>query len=570
MNQNLDVGLKSKLKEFANKFGLKKENDKDEENIFEHFVNYTITSNLLEDELENINAVSTRQAQGIDGIAIIINNRLITEESDLLKIGENEKLKIEIGFIQATILKKFDLKKFQSFVDDVVNFLTNSNKIEPYSSIYTKLLNEEDDYIDSLEDTPKIYLFFVSGRTDHKLSDSEIKKEKNKINHRKELEGRIILNGLYFFQKEEIKKEYDKIAKYHSIQLKFDKNVQLDELEKIEFSLLATIKFSELKKLILTSNKKLRERLFIENVRSYIGDTNVNIDIKNTLNNDEYKIYFPYLNNGLTIMCDSIEKHKVKPNEFILNYPRIINGCQTTHIIFEKYNESPESVENIEVVTKIIATKDNDLKKQIIFAANNQNSIDKDLQSLNDFHGRIEEYFLGVDTMLLYFERLRGQHSQINPPYSRINIENLAKVYISVFLFEPHKMKSNAIKKINDYQNKKKIFNEKDEPINYYYCGLLYYWLNHFIVNNEIELKSKTMDMHLIMACNIKLTKLGHKTIDKKIEHLINRENAKNIFNQANNFINNQNFLFERRGFYSAPKTEQLINNMKSEKNGIN
>jgi len=565
MEQRLDIGLNSKLKEFSNKFSLKRENEKDEQNIFEHFVNYTITSNLLEDELENIYAVSTKQSQGIDGISIITNNRLITEESDLLKIGDNEKLKIEIGFIQATLEKSFNLKKLHSFVDEVVSFLTNSSEIEPYSSIYAKLLNEEGDYIDKLEDTPKVSLFFVSGRTNHQLSDSEIRKERNKITQRNELNGKIILNDLCFLQAEEIKKEYDKVPKYHSIQLKFDNNVQLDESEKIEFSLLATIKFSELKKLILTSNEKLRERLFIENVRSYIGNTNVNVDIKSTLDNNEYKTYFPYLNNGLTIMCDSIEKHKVKPNEFILSYPRIINGCQTTHIIFEKYNESPESVENIEVVTKVIATKDNDLKKQIIFAANNQNSIDKDLQSLNTFLEKIEEYFLGIDGMPLYFERLRGQHSQITPPYSRISIENLAKVYISVFLFEPHKMKSNAIKKINDYQTKKNVFNENDDPKDYYYCALLYYWLYYFVTNNEIELRSKTMDMHLIMTCDLELIKLEYNTTNEKILYLTSQDNAKDIFNKANNFINNQDYLFERRGFYSAPKTKQLVNNIKSD-----
>ncbi len=259
-------------------------------------------------------------------------------------------------------------------------------------------------------------------------------------------------------------------------------------------------------------------------------------------------------------MCDSIEKHKVKQNEFILTYPRIINGCQTTHILFERHEESPDSVENIEVVAKIIATKDNNLKKEIIFAANNQNSIEKDLQSLNDFHEKVETYFSGVETTIpLYFERLRGQYSQINPPYSRINIENLAKVYISVFLAEPHKMKSNAIKRIEEYQKNKKVFNETDDVSGYYYCAILFYWFNYFVVNNEISLQSKTMDMHLLMACNLELVKQGFASVEDRINYMKVDANAKKIFTETNNFLTQQAYLFERRGFYSAPKTKELI-----------
>ena len=558
MDQRLDIGLSSRINEFSKKFTLTR-TESNIENVFEHFTNYVVASNLLEEEIENINAISTGQSQGIDGIVIIVNNRLISEEADLTKIGANEKIKIEIGFIQATVQKSFDLKKFQSFVDVVVSFLCGAKIIEPFSAIFHKLFNEEGDFIDRLEDTPRISLFYVSGNTNHHVSDAEKDIEKKKLTQRTDLEGKFILKDILIFQTEETKMEYDKIAKFHSTQLKFDRNVQLEEHNNIEFSLLTTIKFSELKKLILTSDNKLRERLFVENVRNFIGPTDVNSDIKKTLDNDNFREYFPYLNNGLTIMCDLIEKHKIKQNEFILTYPRIINGCQTTHILFEKFKEDPDVIDNVEVVVKVIATKDNELKKKIIFAANNQNSIQRDLQSLNDFHEKIEQYFSGVEGMSLYFERLRGQHSQVTPPYSRINIENLAKVYISVFMKEPHKMKSNAIQKIEEYQKDKKVFNENDNIPDYYYCAILFYWLNYFTINNLIVLKSKTVDMHLLMACNLQLIKRGHDTTDKKINFLINNESALSIFNESNNLLNDQVYLFERRGFYSAPKTRKLI-----------
>ena len=392
----------------------------------------------------------------------------------------------------------------------------------------------------------------------------KIKTEKNKITSRNEIENKCILDKILVVQKDEIKAEYDKISKFYTVQLKFENNIPLSSVDNVELSLLAIIKFSELKKLILTSDKNLKEKLFIENVRNYIGSTPVNVDIKNTLDSNSERSYFPFLNNGLAIICDKIERHPVKDKEFILTFPRIINGCQTTNELFKKYKESSDenSIDNIEVVAKVISTENNSLKKKIIYAANNQNSIDRDLQSLNDFHEKIETYFLGKEEndFQLYFERLRGQHINVIPPYSRINIETLAKVFISVFLRKPHEMKSNAISVIEKFQKEGKIFNvSKHDADTYYYCGVLWFWFNHSLVNGNITMKSKTMDMHILMACDIFLEKKNYNSVNEKIKYLGTKENAIDVFIKTAKTLNCKDYLFERRGLYSNPKTERLI-----------
>jgi hypothetical protein len=288
------------------------------------------------------------------------------------------------------------------------------------------------------------------------------------------------------------------------------------------------------------------------------------------LDSDKERSYFPFLNNGLAIICDKIERHPVKEKEFILTFPRIINGCQTTNELYKKYKEfsNESSIDNIEIVAKIISTNDNTLKKMIIYAANNQNSIDKDLQSLNEFHEKIETYFLGKEekNFHLNFERLRGQHSNVKPPYSVVNIETLARVYISVFLKKPHEMKSNAISVIEKFQKEGKIFNSSQDVNQYYYCGMLWYWFNHLYFNGRFMMKSKTMDMHILMACNIILERKNIVTIDDKINYLSESKNSILIFEETVDLLNSKDYLFERRGFYSNRKTEKLI----SEINGTN
>lgn len=566
MNQNLDIALNAKINEFAGKFKLDR-TKLDDSSIFEKFSNYVIISNEFEEELEDPNKVSTGKARGIDGIGIIVNDKLIADESDLEKIGEYEKIKVKVVFIQSTIERSFDSSKFSSFVDSAIQFLLGELETEPFSSIYDKLLNEEGDFINNLKETPKTILYYSSGKTEHNIDGSLISAQKNKIINRDEIKNKITLEQIKFVQKDELKDLFDKIPSYQEILIEFAGHIQLEEKDKIQMSLLSYIKFEELKKLILTKDENLKESLFIENPRAFLGQTNVNQDIMGTLQNDNYKDLFIYLNNGLTLLCNEIKRHPTSVMRFYLQYPRIINGCQTTHVLYEIYKSDPEKLKNVELTIKVIATKDDNLKDKIIFAANNQNSISEDLRALNDYHKKIEEYFKGLtnNQLGLCYERLRGQYPSTNPPYKKINIENLAKVNISVFLQEPHKMKSNAISKIDEYQKKKKIFDPTDLEIDkYYYCTLLYYWLNKFVTNNEIELKSKTMDMHLLLACDLKLNSNPEisNNVDKKIQHLSDENNAEKIFKNSISFIESQNYLFERRGFYSGPKTKRMVDNL--------
>ncbi len=565
MEQKFDIGLNAKITEFTNKFGIDRKTNQDDD-VFEDFGNYIIASVLLEEELEKIKSVSTNKAQGIDGIVFIVNDKLISEESDLVKFEQTD-IVIKIGFIQSTIQKSFDEQKLSSFTDEVVKFLTGEFNIEPYSTIYKKLVDETGDFINRITETPCISLFFLSARTSHNVTEDKINAEKTKITSRSEIENRCHLKGYHILQKDDIKSEYDKISKFHTTQLRFENNITLSPVDNVELSFLTTIKFSELKKLILTSDGNLKDKLFVENVRSYIGETSVNKDIRTTLNDAKDRNYFPFLNNGLVIICDCIKRHPVMEKSFELTFPRIINGCQTSNELFKKYKgmNSSEDMDNVEVVAKVIATKNNDLKRKIIYSANNQNPISKDLQSLNEFNGKIEEYFVGKEAgcFRLYFERLRGLHSDVVPPYSKVDIETLARVFISVFLKKPHEMKTNALSIIDRFQREGTVFNgSKDKPEQYYYCGILWYWFNNFLINKQITMKSKTMDMHILMACDILLENRGKTTIDDKISYLDNEQNAKELFIYTTNTLNDKSYLFERRGLYSNPKTDQLIKDL--------
>ena len=75
-------------------------------------------------------------------------------------------------------------------------------------------------------------------------------------------------------------------------------------------------------------------RLFARNVRGFLGDTQINRNMKVTL--EEEPEFFWYYNNGVTIVCDSAEQVSRSGSKVLrLVNPQVINGQQTTRTLHE-------------------------------------------------------------------------------------------------------------------------------------------------------------------------------------------------------------------------------------------
>lgn len=149
--------------------------------------------------------------------------------------------------------------------------MTGSFRIEPFSDIIEKLFDEEGKFIDNISETPIIDIYFSSGKTNHTVKSEEIENEKRKIDKRADFKFNFNLNKLEVLQLDEIIPLFDNVDSFLEIEIKFKQEIQLDDKDKISMSLLSTLKFEEYKKIIL-NGESLRERLFVENVRSKVND----------------------------------------------------------------------------------------------------------------------------------------------------------------------------------------------------------------------------------------------------------------------------------------------------------
>ena len=96
---------------------------------------------------------------------------------------------------------------------------------------------------------------------------------------------------------------------------------------------------------IRLQKKYHNNQLYAENIRLYLGDKgNVNKDIIRTITGFE-SLWFPYMNNGISIICDKLtignENEKKHIQNFTIDNMQIINGCQTVNALYSaKYGES--------------------------------------------------------------------------------------------------------------------------------------------------------------------------------------------------------------------------------------
>ena len=116
--------------------------------------------------------------------------------------------------------------------------------------------------------------------------------------------------------------------------------------------------------------------LFEENIRDYLGgDGKINKQIINTLKDEDERNDFFYYNNGITIICETVEEHKQKKKKqktkIDIEDPQVVNGCQTVSSIAEvlrNYNdkEMKDEFSEVFVMTRILQIKKSERKRQKI------------------------------------------------------------------------------------------------------------------------------------------------------------------------------------------------------------
>jgi hypothetical protein len=91
-----------------------------------------------------------------------------------------------------------------------------------------------------------------------------------------------------------------------------------------------------------------RDALFNLNIRSFLGDTRINKEIKNTIQKSPEEFY--YYNNGITCLASKLT---VSGNAVEVSSLQVINGAQTIRALDRVYRDKPELLDKVQVLVRI-------------------------------------------------------------------------------------------------------------------------------------------------------------------------------------------------------------------------
>ncbi len=189
-----------------------------------------------------------------------------------------------------------------------------------------------------------------------------------------------------------------------------------------------------------------------------------------TLSDDDTRNLFHIYNNGITMVVSNSKD--LDDDNISLGNIRIVNGCQTSHIIMDMCAEEDglEKYGQCKVMVRITESNDEELVRSITYATNNQSEV----KTVNLLSNKTE-----ITTLAVFFQNrqngalellLRRQGKKSIKPTNSLDILELAKAYRSVWLGEPHQAvhhEATTLDKLEESFNDP-LFNEKS-----YLCSYL-------------------------------------------------------------------------------------------------
>jgi hypothetical protein len=215
--------------------------------------------------------------------------------------------------------------------------------------------------------------------------------------------------------------------------------------------LIATVRANDLMEMIQDKNypTEVDASFFEENIRMFLGEQNeVNRNIVATASsNNNYEFW--YLNNGITIVCQNLDYQPKSPwIKAAMRNPQIVNGGQTSYSLFETWRSSPEKINDVELLVRIIETEDPTIANRIAEATNSQSQIrSRDIRS-NDRRQLLIESSLVPHGY--YYERKNDQHIHKNDAF-RIDAAKLGQIILAYILKEPDKAKTSSQKIFGEF-----------------------------------------------------------------------------------------------------------------------
>ncbi|MCG9746786.1 AIPR family protein [Shewanella sp. Isolate8] len=384
--------------------------DEKEDVVFEHFVNHCLVSKQYPRDFD-LGDLSTGGGNdiGFDGAAFIVNGNIIANEEEVdFLVEKNGSLDVSIILIQTKNSVKFKGDQVGTLIFGIKSFFNKKPAIPENDQISNLRKIKDKIYSKSIYfDSPPVLKIFFATRGEWKEPEPIQGRVDFEIN---EIRAKNIFSSILFdfYDAEKLKNIYRELKRKTIKEVHFSKHVALPEIAGVRQSFVGSISAKEYINLISDNEGGLQKSLFYDNVRDYQGSNPVNTEIENTIKSASKQAALCILNNGITIIAKKVEPvgEKMKLTDF-----QIVNGCQSSHVIFDNraiFNDGTN------IVIKVIETTDQDLANSVIKATNRQTEVKLEaFESLAPFHKDLEEFYRAKSKIIsnpIHYERRSKQY----------------------------------------------------------------------------------------------------------------------------------------------------------------
>ncbi|MFK0330776.1 AIPR family protein [Rhizobium sp. NPDC090275] len=501
--------IRAQLREFSAASGILNEK---QDTQFEIYSIFCIMTGLLGENIEAYDVHLVGDEFGLDGIAIVVQGELVKNREEALeKLDNINNPSIEFIFFQAKTGTSYDYGDISKFFDAASGFFNGELKGESPAI---------DDLIDAMEAiyekgvgkrNPRLSCYYVA--TGNYESPARI--EKLRTNFKSQLQETNIFDNsalsVEFVGASDLQQYYRAATSAVEVDIDFARNVVMPNNNHVEEAYVGYIDAANLLKLYTLRDASgnligVNRSVFFDNIRDYDSKSKINVSIKDNVRSSG-GLEFVFRNNGITVVSKNIDR---TGDKFRLEDFQIVNGCQTSNIIFDLvYGEEDEPANfelanQIQVPFRLIGSRDDDFVSSIIVGTNRQNPVrDEQFWALRPFMKSFEEYCRNLEAEeIIYFERRDNQYRKMDIERTRVMQPAVVmKAVAAALLCQPHRAARDYRGIISEYEDS--IFLDDHDVRIYHAVAYLYYRLEFLWRNQRIPNDYKTFRYYIMAGVGL-------------------------------------------------------------------
>ncbi|NSL56349.1 AIPR family protein [Uliginosibacterium aquaticum] len=457
---------------------------------FEYFCNYCVVSKHYFGRFNPAVVTTDEDDASLDGIAVIVDGDLITTRDDAKEAFSTHKtnLQVDIVFTQVKSGEQFRKEEIANFKLGLDDFLSLAPKL-PNGKFNTETIQIIKVVLANLKKVrnrrPNCHVYYCT---------SGVYVAQREIQAAFEVIHKSLVDTEFFYSvqvrplgRSEIIKLYADLSEKNEAKLPLLEFFGMPKMPGIPQSYVAIVKASDFVTALLEdADQNLRESIFEENVRSFLGNNNdVNSAIQQTLQSPDKRSLFSVLNNGITVVAPELTLTPNTKEIHLTNY-QIINGCQTSTTLQANKLLLTDSVN---VVVKFIESPENESSSDIIAATNSQSDIPK--EAFFGLRGKaklVQKYFIAQNGAVnlenqVHFERRQSEYKHSGYQSTRIfDVREVARCYAAMFLDLPHNS-ARYVAKI--FSASADLLFKEDDHESYYYAACLTLYKYQTLINGK-------------------------------------------------------------------------------------